>query len=116
MTKKRGYANKLSFKTLTIVAVFSIVGIIASIILLNANLANKPQTTNYSGCAAAEQGPGGVIHEADLSCMTRYQGALDTWEKLNYLYVTSITLLTIALFADGVVADIRIRKNRQHKL
>src|SRR3954468_24768067 len=114
MTKRYDMSKRLSSRSLVMVAIISLIGIGANISLLNINLANKPKSSSYSGCAGVYHGPDGLIGEADLSCMVRYHRALNDWDARNNTHHVLTILLVGVFIGDGVVAY-RTRKNYRRK-
>lgn len=113
--KMRGFNERLSPRTLIVVAAISLIGISINAFLLGANITNKPKASSYSGCVDATLHSDGIVEEADLSCTMKYQGALDTWGRVNYTYGIFVVLLISILFADVFIANHKIRKNRRSK-
>lgn len=103
MTRKQDDKKKPSLRTITLIAIISVIGIGANISYLSVNLANKPKSTAHL-CAPAHHGPYGVIAEADLGCMVNDKRALNDWTAANYTYGILIILLTSVLIADGIAA------------
>ncbi len=100
MTKKK-HKNKKIELSVILIALFCVVGFVASLYQFSQSIMSKPESTLHlcQGAKHVREHDRAIIEEADLSCMLTDKKNMEVWESSNYIYGSIAVLFLVTLLA-----------------